>query len=111
MESVFRSITRNEDLIHEWIEQLNDYDYVDDDPEIGVYSRYIDLREYPPKLKNGGIIVEYTDKIIQFKIGWPKPCFWTIQRDFNAVFQKRSFRKNLLKLVKETVAEKLGNTE
>ena len=111
MESVFRSLTRNEDLIHEWGKQLTDYTYIDDDPEIGVYSRYIDLKEYPPKLKNGGIIVDYNNKIVTFKIGWPRPCFWTIQRDFNAVFQKQSFRVNLLKLAQETVAEKLGNTE
>lgn len=111
MENALRYITRNEDLIHEWSDQLKDYDYIDSDPEIGVYSRYIDLREYPPKLKTGGIIVDYNDKTIKFKIGWPKPRFWTIQRDFYAIFQKQSFHINLIKLVQETIVEKIGTTE
>lgn len=113
MESVFRTITRNEDLIQQWTEKLNGYDYIDDDdePEIGIYSRYIDLREYPPKLKNGGIIVDYDEVSVTYKIGWPRPRVWTIQRDLNAIFQKQSFRVNLLKLAQQTIAEKLGNTE
>ena len=59
MEIALRSITRNEDLIQEWSDQLKDYTYMDSDPELGIYSRYIDLREYPPKLKTGGIIVDF----------------------------------------------------
>jgi hypothetical protein len=111
MESVLRSITRDEELIEDWSDNLKEYDYVDHDPELGVYSRYIDLREYPPVLKSGGIIVDYNDSLIKFKIGWPRPHFWTIQRDFYAVFQKRSFRVDLIKLAQQTIVEKLGTDE
>lgn len=111
MENVLRSITRDQELIREWLESLKEYEYVENDPEIGVYARYIDLREFPPKLKTGGIIVDYSDTCVKFKIGWPRPRFWTIQRDFYAIFQKRSFRVNLLKLAQDTIAEKLGTTE
>jgi hypothetical protein len=111
MESVIRSITRDEELIETMCSSLEGYDYIEDEPEIGVYTRYIDLRELPPTLKNGGILVDYDSKIYKFKIGWPNPRFWTIQRDFNAIFQKRSFRVNLLKLAQDTVREKLGSTK
>jgi hypothetical protein len=111
MEAVIRSITRDEDKIKEICEALEEYIYIDDEPELGIYTRYIDLREMPPVLKMGGILVNFTDNIYTFKIGWPTPRFWTIQRDFNAIFQKRSFRVNLLKLAQQTIREKLGTDE
>ena len=113
MEEVLRSLTRDEEKVNEFLEALKEYDYVDTDcdPEVGVYTRYIDLREMPPVLKNGGILVDFTDSVYRFKIGYPRPRFWTIQRDFNVIFQKRSFRLNLIKLAQDIILEKIGNTE
>lgn len=111
MDDILRTITRDEDIINEMSSALEEYEYVEDDPDIGTYTRYIDLRDMPPKLRTGGILVDYTDKVYKLKIGWPRPRFWTIQRDFNLIFQKRSFRVNLLKLAQDTVREKLGPTE
>lgn len=111
MDVALRSITRNQEQIEEWKDALEGYDYTDDDPEIGVYTRYIDLREVPPQLKNGGIVVDYDESTIKIKIGWPRPRFWTIQRGFHMIFQKRSFRVSIIKLAQDIVDKKIGFTE
>lgn len=104
------TITQDTDLINSWMKLLENYEYIEetDDPEIGIYARYIDLREYPPVLKTGGIITDYDDMTVKFKIGYPAPRFWTVKREFVAIFQKVSFRMNLIRLAEKTVIEKLG---
>lgn len=108
---VLRSITKNPDLIEEWSKSLEDYEYVENEPELGIYTRYFDLREMPPQLKNGGILTNCENGTLRFKIGYPNVRHWTIQEDFAELFQKVSFHKNILRLAEKTIAEKLGTTE
>lgn len=107
-EEVFRSITRDTDLHENWAKSLEEYEYIDSEPELGIYSRYIDLRELPPVLHSGGIVVDVTDTHIKMKIGYPRTRYWTINRDFVALFQKRSMRFNLIQMAEKIIAEKLG---
>lgn len=108
---VLKSITHDNDLIEVWSKSLEEYDYVGDEPELGIYTRYFDLREMPPRLKSGGILTSIENGSIKFKIGYPNTRYWTIQEEFAALFQKVPYHRNILRLAEKTIAEKIGNTE
>jgi hypothetical protein len=98
-----KEITRDKDLLEKWSDCLKDYRYIypEDDPEIGEFIRYIDLRALPPCLKYGGFVIDYDDDYIKIKNGGANPRFWTIKKSFYSIFQKKSFTDRLLSAVEK----------
>ena len=58
----------------------------DEDPEIGAYIRYIDRRDFPVVLKNGGYVVDYNTETITLRGG---KRVWKIYKEFCYIFQKK----------------------
>ena len=87
---------RDTELRNKLINTLSDYMYIDEDdePDIGSYIRYIDRRDFPPKLQSGGFVIDCEDTHIKIKFT-RKYCV-KISRDFSFIFQKKRRRDHLL---------------
>lgn len=110
-EQLFRRLTNDTSLIEQWSKSLEEYDPVlsTDEPEMGIFTRYFDLREFPPVLKKGGILVDCTDTHYRFKSSHCSSRYWTLTRDFTMLFQKRTFSNSLIQMANQILKEKIGN--
>jgi hypothetical protein len=107
-ESLFLKMTSDQALIETWNIALKDYDPTEE-PELGLFTRYFDLRELPPVLKKGGILVDSTETHYRFKSSHSGLRYWTITRDFVLLFQKRTFASSLIRMANQIVSEKIDD--
>ena len=85
-----------------------DEQYIETEPDIGAYIRYIDTRDIPIKLYKGGHIVTYSDKDITLK---KFNSYWKIQRNLCYVFQKKSNDELFIESVQKAMKTKIQGTE
>jgi hypothetical protein len=106
--NILKEVTHDTELLEKWAILLKDYVYVlpDQDIDSGSYVRYIDLRNIPLKLSNGGLISSVDDdlvRLVEYKRGNSnrRKCCWTIKRPFYLIFRRKGFTDRLLDAVQK----------
>lgn len=95
-----RTVLRDSETRDDILDKLENYVYVQcddtDEPDIGSFVRYIDMRDFPPVLRPGGFVVDIEDTYVKLRAG---KRFWSVLKHTTHFFQKKRERDYMLDAV------------